>query len=483
MDSTNTKTYKKGLIYNFLGLATRAARPIYLITFSRLLGAEFFGLYILCYSITETISKFAFLGFNQGVLRLVAKLESENKIHEINHNVHFFVGISLLATCILASAFYIFALPLSSLLSKPQLAPFFKTFAFVLPGWSAAYIYLGALRGKLNMKYEYIIQSVVEPLLVLSIGLYLVFHDYQVHGLGIAHMVGAWVSGVLAMITFHKSFSKSKQENQRRTFYIRFVFKESFSMWWIQCIGAFKNNMDVMILGKTLTLREVGIYGAINELGNAVRKIKSVFDPILMPLVQKLYLDKTQPDHFKKTISNTFLWMQMPVFIIAASIFIHPMFFMNFFSISTQDISNIVRLIILSHVLFTFFGVYESTFLMIGKGSSVLAQNIIFIILNIGCLILFSKHYGLTGTSIAIALSQFFLSSIRWVTFKNEFKGIFVPALFYKKAFVIVLIYSIAYAVIQSVTLNLFGEIIFMALTAIFCYFVVEKRFLIFSRK
>ena len=144
----------RGVLVNLTGIIAKVSRPLYLILFSRVLGVESFGLYMLAFAIQEAVSKFAILGLNWGSKLVVGHLKSTGRSDEIALTVG-----RILMTALAFSTFVAFLLFLSapwiaeSFFNQPELARLLRIFSFGMPALCGMFVLTYSYRPSLDMRY------------------------------------------------------------------------------------------------------------------------------------------------------------------------------------------------------------------------------------------------------------------------------------------------------------------------------------------
>ena len=95
----------RGVLVSSLGILAKSGRALSLVLFSRLLGTEIFGVYLLAFVIMEVVSKFASLGFDRGLLFLTGTLKGNGREDEIRATVERVTAAGFLASAVAAAVF------------------------------------------------------------------------------------------------------------------------------------------------------------------------------------------------------------------------------------------------------------------------------------------------------------------------------------------------------------------------------------------
>lgn len=165
-----------------------------------------------------------------------------------------------------------------------------------------------------------------------------------------------------------------------------------------------KNRLDLFVIGWFLPLAHVGIYGAIVELTGAMRRMRSAFDPILMPLVQHVHL-KGERSHLAENLALALRWLLVPALWMLGLLAIFPEAFLLVFGRSFTQGSVALAVLAAGTFVFVTLGLVESALAITGFAYVTLGNWVSLTLLNFGLLVLFVPRWGIVGAAAATAIA------------------------------------------------------------------------------
>src|SRR3989338_1609673 len=158
----DSKTLGRGILINFLGVFMKVSRGVSYVAITRLFGAPVFGMYSLCWTFVEMMSKFSTIGLEQATVLFIAQKDEKG---EPNRAV---LAYSFRALFFTSSLVLLVGLIFSPLISKLFLKDVHVTqplrvMLFSIPFISILVVSLGALKGIKIMKYDAWLRGFFEP--------------------------------------------------------------------------------------------------------------------------------------------------------------------------------------------------------------------------------------------------------------------------------------------------------------------------------
>ena len=277
----------RGVLVNGLGVLLKTSRPLYLVLFARLLGIEDFGIYLLAFAIQEAVSKVAILGLNWGGKQVIGYLYTADRHSEIRPAAIRITWLTLAASTLIAAILYVVCEFFKT--GDGSVAGAIQVFAVSMPFVCGMFVVVYMIRPTLDMRYEMYVTSVVEPVAVLVFGAAFLYLSADVNAAAWAHVVAAVIAFVFSLYYFDKVFPRDAADSKCELDW-RMLAHGSMTMGTIEFLSNVKQRIDLFFVAQSLPLSYVGAYGAIVEVGSVLRKAKAVFDPVLMPLAQRLHL-------------------------------------------------------------------------------------------------------------------------------------------------------------------------------------------------
>lgn len=397
----------KGVAVNALGVIPKLLRPLYLILFSRALGIEKYGLYILVTVFVEVFAKFTIMGTNGGILHLMSFLKDRKQEKFIPTVIHLSaIGVFIFGLLI-ASLLYFFAPWVAhSVFDKPEITDELRYFVWILPVISTAYVYAGALRDTMNMKYEVLNQSFLEPLIILIFGLIFI-HFFGVMGLAFAYILAHTTTTTIMCAVTKKIYGPFVWAKEVIFFPWKKFLRDSFYYFGMRGLNLLKHQMDVFIVGRFFTLKDVAIYSAALEISAAIKRLRFVLEPILMPVVQSIEKAGISSQETKRYLSSILRYLSYPCLLVIGFLMIKSKFVLSFFGPNFTQGVDLVVILVLAQYFFSVFGILEAVLYMYGKTHVAFLHNIYLLVLNVCLLIVLIPQYGLMGAALSTLIAVF----------------------------------------------------------------------------
>ncbi len=389
---------------NALGIIIKASRTVYLILFSRILGAEGFGIYLLAFAVQELISKFAILGLNWGGKQVVGSLRAQGKDHSIRPTVIRILGITLAFASLVALVLNQNAEWVAALLGQKSLAGPLRIFAVGFPFLCGMYVLVYSFRPKLNMKYEMWVTSIIEPVSVLLIGIVFLLRFRNVEVLAYAHVAASIIAFSAAAFFFNRIYPSAESHGGASIDW-KMLLNGSAAMGGMELVGNLQIRIDLFVLALYFPPSIIGIYGAATQIVSLLRKSKAAFDPILMPIAQGLYLRSDQ-ERLQGEVSRAVGWaMSIGLGLLGLMTLIPAQLLGLFGTEFTGAIFSSVLIILAVGQFFNMsLGLSEGILAITGHAYVSLISAVMLVIAELALLLLLIPAWGLKGAAVAASL-------------------------------------------------------------------------------
>ncbi len=229
------------------------------------------------------------------------------------------------------------------------------------------------------------------------------------------------------------------------------------------------NSLAQMIIGKTHSMSQVGLYNRAVTTGGLLNKLLTEgLSPVITPFfssINRAQENLTSPYY---TLTNIFNYISWPFF---TFVFFHSNEIITLiFGEQWKSAGIFLQIICIDRILGTFAPMFDPVFLGLGKAKQLMNLNLCLNTLKI-CVIVSTIHYGIDIMLLAVSTSIPLLGSIVrvWLLAQNNlitYKGIFIAN---SRPFVV--------AISIAICLNLFKEssdfdIIELVLSALLCFFI-----------
>jgi len=395
---------ERGLLMNALGIVIKASRTIYIILFSRILGAEGFGIYLLAFAIQEFISKFAILGLNWGGKQVVGSMLAQGQEDSVRPTVIRILWITFLFSSVVAFTLIQTADWLASLVGQKSLAGPLKIFAIGIPFLAGMYVLVYSFRPKLNMKYEMYVTSIIEPISVLLIGIVILLKFRNVEALAYAHVAASVIAFLAAVHFFNRVYPPLKRPGNVSIDW-KMLWHGSTAMGGMDLIGNLQSKIDLLILAMYFPPHVIGVYGAATQIAALLRSAKAAFDPILMPIAQGLYLHSSQ-ERLQEEVSRAISWaVTIGLGLLGLMILMPGQLLGLFGSEFSGDVFTTALIILaIGQFFYMSLGLSEGILAITGHAWITLIGAVVLVIAEIVLLLLLIPAWGLTGAAMAASI-------------------------------------------------------------------------------
>jgi glycosyltransferase involved in cell wall biosynthesis/O-antigen/teichoic acid export membrane protein len=408
----------RGVLVNLAGIIAKVSRPLYLILFSQILGVKSFGLYMLAFAIQETVSKFAILGLNWGSKRVVGHLKSTGRSDDIPHTVGRILLTTLAFSCFVAFLLFLSAPWIAaSFFGQPELARLLRIFSLGMPPLCGMFVLTYSYRPSLDMRYELYVRSMIEPTSVLLLGAAMLFAGQGLDGVVAAHVVASLIGFAAALYFFFRIFPRRPGVSARTDW--RMLFHSSLGMGGMEFLTNVKLRLDLFVLARFLSLTHVGIYSAIVEIASLLRKGRSAFDPILMPLTQKLLLEG-EMNKLRDQLATSLRWsLQLGLGAFGIICLIPEPLLSLFGSDFVHGNAGLVLIVLAAGMFFHMsLGLLEGVLAITGFAYVTLVNMIVMMTVNFLLLILLVPTWGIIGAAVATTSS--YVGVTVWRVFQSR---------------------------------------------------------------
>lgn len=408
------RTLARGVAVNLAGILVKASRAFYLLLFSRVLGVESFGLYVLAFAVQEAVSKVAILGLNWGSMRVVGELKAAGRDHEIRPAVGKILVFTLAFSSVTALLLALGAEAVGEgLFGLPALARPLRLFCLGMPPLCGMFVLTYSYRPSLDMRYELYVRSVIEPVGVLLFGALFLAAGRGLDGAVLAHVIAAAAGFAAALFLFARLYPRSPGPAGKVDAWM--LFHSSAGMGGMEFLTTLKSRIDLMVLSRFLPLAHVGIYGAVIEIGTMLKKFRSAFDPILMPLSQSLLL-KQEKEKLREQLALALGWSLQIGLAVFGVILLAPGFLVSLFGpdFVRAGVGTVLAVFSLGQLFHMSLGLMEGVLAITGFAYVTLVNMAVLIGLNFVLLLALVPSMGMAGAALATAVSYVFVTAWRF---------------------------------------------------------------------
>jgi O-antigen/teichoic acid export membrane protein len=402
---------KRGVWVNALGTLLKSSKAAFLVILPRLFGAQVFGLYLLTIAISEAVGKLSGAGFEWGALRLVVQLQNNHPELNVRSVLYRLCTRVLLISCVVAALIASLSVPLATrIFDKPELASPFALSCIALPILNLQFVILFVLRTSRKMQYEMYVKSVIEPITLVIAGVVAYFGMKSIQGIIWAYIFSSFVGLAASFYFFIRIFPHRKE----RAPAIEWgpLLQYNLSMSGMDMLNTLKAKLDVFMIGRFLPLQLVGVYGAVIELGNLLKKVRISFDPIFMPIIAHLH-EAQERKRLIRQFALTLRWTLLAAIPLFLPMTICPEYLLMIFGNSFSVGANALRIVALGMMVYITIGHAENVLSMTGFPFLNFLNSLGMVILNFVLNLLLIPQYGMVGAAWASTTSLAVIALVR----------------------------------------------------------------------
>lgn len=413
----------KGALVNFSGIVAKSLNFIFFIVLGRLYGTETTGFYLLSWTAVDIISKISILGLDRALISVGARNIAAKDDQKLYNSIANSIKIGFIASILTFAFTQITAKVITNhLLERPFLETPLRIMSIALFFWTMSAIFIAASRSMRIMKYEVIIKSISEPLIMLLFSIILYKNNMGINALAISFVISTATGAMLSFYLFSRKFSVktmfclifSKEEDLKK------ILKLSAPTGIYDMLNLLLQRIDLFVLTIYTSASTAGIYGIASEIAFSIKKVRQSFDPIFIPVISEL-MEKEDETEIKNHLKNVTRWI-FTLDILLVSLFmilkneLTAIFGSDFTAGSTAMIILAVSVLINGT-----FGISE-LFILIEKPILNIFNTLLTIVINILLTLTLIPRYGMTGAAFSILISYIFMNTMRIIEVYIKFE-------------------------------------------------------------
>lgn len=403
LDGELTKVAKGAGITFFGSVLGKGINYISRIIIARLLGAEFFGFYVIGFAIFGLAELLSRMGLHEGALRYVSIYmgeEDKKKVKgTITESIAFSFGIGV---CIGLILFFGSNFIATNIFHKPDLSGILKLFSVGIPFMASMTVTAFATRGFQKMQYYVYTKNVFQP--VANLLLIVLFYSigFELYGAIGAQVISAGFGLCCAIYFIKQVFPEIK--NIKTSLETAKLLRFSVPLLVSGFSGFLIMWTDTLMLGHFMPTDKVGIYQAAFQTSLLLNVVLMAFNSIFGPIIADMY-NRQQTDKLNelfKIITKWTLYLTLPLFLMVLFLAKGVMYLFG-----PKFIIGWVPLVILasSQLVSASVGSVGQILTMSGHQKLWLYNTSTIAVLNVILNLLFIPLLGIVGAAVATATS------------------------------------------------------------------------------
>lgn len=374
-------------------------------------GADGYGIFSTCWTILMIGTVLGKLGFDTSIIKFISGSIGKKDYHHVKPIYKSSMLIVFVCSSIVSIILFIFSGSLSQLFFETRIyTNLIRVIALTVIPLTLMNINAESLKSLKNITAFSIFQNWIIYLVTLAILFLLSFKqlskDSSIYSLGIATFLVMIISFWIVKINFSR-LPKAKSNRKPYKFNLRKTLSISTPMMLTNSLFLVMSWMDILMLSAFKDDAAVGSYNTALKISAVVSTALIAINSIAMPKFAELY-SKNDKNAFRLVVKQTSLLnfiIAVPIFVI---ILIFPEFLLGIFGEEFIICKDSLIILALGQLFCAFSGSTIHVLNMTGKEKA--AKNIILAtsILNFGLNYILVPPYGVTGASIATAISMIF---------------------------------------------------------------------------
>jgi stage V sporulation protein B len=320
---------KRGAFLNTLAMLASNFRGIFTFLVARLLGAPALGIFSVAWSTTDILSKIGVFGLDNAIITFIARAEALGQRARSRRLFQVAIVLGVLqSTCTAAVVIVVLRVFKDRLGLSPQLLSPLAVLLCALPGVALYRIGTSVSRGMKVMQHDIYSRGLTEPIVTTLALIGAVAMGWKGFAPELAAIIGTAASGVIALSLAAKLFRAAPKDRHTDCYFaeVRPMLAYAAPISAYQLLNTVTSRLDIITLGyfvgraPGVSLATVGIYAAVVDTANGLRKVNQVFNPIFAPVVAGITAtgDHARAVHTYSLLAQWMLWILLPMVTVMA---------------------------------------------------------------------------------------------------------------------------------------------------------------------
>jgi O-antigen/teichoic acid export membrane protein len=283
----DTRDIARGAAVNFAGTLLRAISVIFYVYLARSYGPAVVGVFAVCVSTLDIVSKLGILGFDRAIMTMAARRGDdgdEARFYRVTAQGLLMAGLAAATVTLLLEAA---AIPFSArLLGRTDLIAPLRIMAPGVFFWTLSGVLLAASKATRIMKHDLTVKGAVEPLVLFAGALAFGSFIPGVQALAWAFVVSTLAGAVAAALLFGRRFSfarlaaRTGGSEERAEIALHAVPIGIYDL-----LNLLLQRVDLFILTRFAPAATVGVYAMAQNAAFIFKRVRQGFDPISLPVI------------------------------------------------------------------------------------------------------------------------------------------------------------------------------------------------------
>jgi len=415
----------RGAAANVLVLVAANFRGVFTFLIARLLGGAALGAFGLMATITDMLSKPGTLGFEEGMVPLVARRRAVGDGEGARLIFRRGLVASLAASVVIAIVGIAAVEWLVRRGSLNALGPGASLMLLALPAISLARISTAASRASFVLTNEFYSRGITETLITIVTFVGLVAVGLHATSASLAVVVGSTCGGGVAWWLARRALRPLAGRNREGRVDMPAAIRYAAPIAGSGLLNVLILNLDVLILSAFVghapgvTPQSFGVFCAAAEIAGGMRKVRQVFDPIFGPVAASRDAGD-DPLALKETVKGPGRWVLAAQLPIVGALALASGTIMSIYGQAFREGALWLALLAVAHATNSFGGLVE-TLMMIRKPTLNLINATVTVLAQLMASWVLIPRFGVTGAAVAMGLGFVVQGILRFAEMKHVF--------------------------------------------------------------
>lgn len=402
----------KGAVVIFLGkILGNIIQFVYSVTIARILGTEYFGVYMLAVTTILLADIVGRLGLDGIAARYVSVYAASGDRHKVKSIISRSFKYSFLFSLLVAAALFLTTdLIWESFFSKPEVGGVVRTLVISMPFLVITGIALACVQGFKIMRYIVYCQQIFLPASNLILVLIFYYMGEKLGGVTLAFVISSFMAAFLSIYYLFRSFSNfqhiapSVEMNEREEVGSEHLIKSSFPLLVAILLTYLIVYSDTLMLGYFRPAEDVGIYNAAIKIATIISLVLISFNGIFAPMIADLH-SKNELGRLQELYKFTARWVytfSLPLFLM---IVLFSGDILKIYGSEYAAGETVLMLIAFTYFINSATGGVGMLLVMTGNQMIAMYNSVFVVIFNILANYLLIPEYGMWGAAIASSIS------------------------------------------------------------------------------